>query len=213
LERAGGVGVVVLDKTGTLTEGKPRVTDLVPLDGTDERVLLRLAASAERRSEHPLATAIVAAALERGLELSEPDTFIASAGAGVSARIGPHQVRVGSASHTEGDRAGEGLAARGKTAVYVSVDGRAAGFIGIADTIRPSARDAVTRLRALGTDVVLLSGDNERTAAAIGREAGIDRVIANVLPAGKAEVVAGLQSEGRGVAMVGDGVDDAPALA
>ena len=213
LERAGAVRTVVMDKTGTLTEGKPRVTDVVALDGLDEGVMLRLAASAESRSEHPLAAAIVDAARERGLELIDPDTFIASTGAGVTARIGPHQVRVGSAAHTAGDGDGDALASRGKTAVHVSVDGRAAGLIGIADTIRPTARDAVARLRALGADVVLLSGDNERAAAAIGREAGIERVIANVRPDAKAAAIRELQAGGRRVAMVGDGVNDAPALA
>jgi P-type Cu+ transporter len=213
LERAGKVRVVVVDKTGTLTEGKPKVTDVVALDGIDERRVLELAASAESQSEHPLAAAIVEAAQERGVALRELSQFESTPGAGVRAVIDGHEVRVGSARLAGANGAGDELAARGKTTVYVTLDGRPIGVIGIADTIRPSAREAVASLHRLGLEVVMLTGDNERTAAAIAREAGIDRFFAQVLPGEKAEHVKRLQAERKAVAMVGDGVNDAPALA
>lgn len=213
LERAGRVRVIVVDKTGTLTEGKPKVTDVLTLDGVDEKRVLELAASAERQSEHPLASAIVDAATARGVTLQEPTTFESTTGAGVLATVDGHEVRVGSARHAGANGAGDALAAAGKTTVHVTLDGRPVGVIGIADTIRPSAREAVASMHKLGLEVVMLTGDNERTAAAIAREAGIDRFFAQVLPGEKAEHVKRLQAEGKKVAMVGDGINDAPALA
>jgi len=213
LERAGKVRVVVMDKTGTLTEGKPTMTDVIALDGMDETRLLELAASAESQSEHPLAGAIVDAARSRGVMVREPSRFESTAGAGVLAVVDGHEVRVGSARHAGANGAGDDLAAQGKTTVHVTLDGRPVGVIAIADVIRPSAHDAVAALHRLGLEVVMLTGDNERTAAAIARQAGIDRFFAQVLPGEKAEHVRRLQAERRAVAMVGDGINDAPALA
>ena len=213
LERAGKVRAIVLDKTGTLTEGKPHVTDVVPLDGLGEAELLQLAATAERQSEHPLAQAIVDAALTRGVTLGDPDHFEALSGHGVRAVVAGHEVLVGSARHVGADGAGSDLAAQGKTTVHVARDGQAMGVIGIADTIRPSAREAITQLRRLGLEVVMMTGDNERTAAAIAAQAGIERFFAGVLPDAKAGYVKQLQGEGKRVAMIGDGINDAPALA
>jgi P-type Cu+ transporter len=213
LERAGKVRAIILDKTGTLTEGKPLVTDVLPLNGLGETELLQLAATAERQSEHPLAQAIVDAALARGLPLGDAERFEALSGHGVRAAVAGHEVLVGSARHVGANGAGEALAAQGKTIVHVARDGQPAGVIGIADTIRPSAREAVTQLRRLGIEVVMMTGDNERTAAAIAAQAGIERFFAGVLPEAKADYVKQLQNEGKRVAMVGDGVNDAPALA
>ncbi len=208
LERAGKVRVVVLDKTGTLTEGRPVVTDIVALDGADEREVLRLAAIAERPSEHPLARAIVEGARARGLALADPERFAAETGHGVRASVAGREVVVG---RTDGQ--GADLAAAGKTPVLVAVDGRPIGVIGIADTLRPTAREAVASLERLGLEVVMITGDHDRTAAAIARAAGIDRYVARVLPQDKVAQVKRLQAEGKVVAMVGDGINDAPALA
>jgi Cu+-exporting ATPase len=213
LERAGKVRAIILDKTGTLTEGKPLVTDVVPLNGLSETELLQLAATAERQSEHPLAQAIVDAAVARGVALGDAERFEALSGHGVRAVVAGREVLVGSARHVGADGAGAELAAQGKTTVHVARDGQPVGIIGIADTIRPSAREAVEQLRRLGLEVVMMTGDNERTAAAIAAKAGIERFFAGVLPDAKAEYVKRLQGEGKRVAMVGDGVNDAPALA
>jgi Cu2+-exporting ATPase len=213
--------VIALDKTGTLTVGKPSMTDLIATDGVSERELLRLVASAEQVSEHPLAAAIVDAARERGLTLAEPDAFEAVAGLGLTAEVAGSALAIGNARLLE--RAGispdhlsaraETLSEEGKTPIYVAVDGEPVGLVAVADQVRPSARDAISALKALGLEVAMISGDNRRTAEAVARELGIDRVIAEVLPADKARHVAGLQQEGKKVAMVGDGVNDAPALA
>jgi Cu2+-exporting ATPase len=221
LEGIGALDAIALDKTGTLTVGQPAVTDLISLDGARDDELLRWVASAEQGSEHPLAAAIVAAARERDLELSEPSRFEAVAGHGLEATVEGRELAIGNARLLE--RAGiaadgltehaERLAAEGKTAMYVAVDGRAAGIVAAADQIRPSARRAIDALKELGLEVALISGDNERTAEAVGRELGIDRVFAEVLPEDKASYVSRLQGEGKKVAMVGDGVNDAPALA
>jgi Cu+-exporting ATPase len=213
LERAGKVRAIILDKTGTLTEGKPLVTDVVPLNGLSETELLQLAATAERQSEHPLAQAIVDAAVARGVAPGDAERFEALSGHGVRAVVAGHEVLVGSARHVGADGSGAELAAQGKTTVHVARDGQPVGIIGIADTIRPSARHAVEQLRRLGLEVVMMTGDNERTAAAIAAKAGIERFFAGVLPEAKAEYVKKLQGEGKRVAMVGDGVNDAPALA
>jgi Cu+-exporting ATPase len=221
LETAKALDTVVLDKTGTLTRGEPRVTDVVSTGGVDRETLLALAAAAESRSEHPLGEAVVAAARERGLEPGEPEGFQAAVGHGVTATAMGTRVAVGSASHLR--EAGidpaalvaeaERLEEEGKTAVRVGVDGEPAGVIAIADTLKPEAPEAVAALRRLGLEVAMLTGDNRRTAEAIARQAGIQRVLAEVLPDDKVGEVRRLQEEGRRVAMVGDGINDAPALA
>ena len=221
LETAHKLDVVVLDKTGTLTEGKPRVTDVVPFDGADgaappldEDGLLRLVAGAERGSEHPLAAAILAEADARGVETPRATAFEAIAGHGIRAVVDGHTVVAGNErlAGDAGERAAL-LAGQGKTVVSVLVDDVPAGAIAVADTLKPSSAAAVGRLRQLGLDVVMLTGDQEATARAIAAEAGIDHVIAGVLPQQKAAEVAALQRDGSRVAMVGDGINDAPALA
>ncbi|HEX5164841.1 MAG TPA: copper-translocating P-type ATPase, partial [Thermomicrobiales bacterium] len=221
LENVSGVDTVVFDKTGTLTEGRPGLTDLVPAPGIDANDLLRLAADAERGSEHPLGEAIVRAADERGLMTGEATHFEAISGEGLAATVDGREVLIGNArlmaNHAveiaplsdEIDR----LAGAGRTPMIVALDGELAGIIAVADTVRESARVTVRKLHESGVEVVMLTGDNKRTAEAVARELGIDRVMAEVLPADKANHVANLQAEGRKVAMVGDGVNDAPALA
>ena len=223
LQRAGDVTTVVLDKTGTVTEGRPTVTDVIAAEGishTPEEVL-RLVASLEAASEHPLADAIVRYARERGVAPSPVQSFVGVTGRGAAGVVDGVSVLVGNAllmhDHSIGVSPLEGradaLSGSGRTPMYIGIDGVSAGLIAVADPIKASSREAVARLRALGLDVVMLTGDNERTANAIAREAGIDRVVAGVLPDGKAAEVKRLQAEGRVVAMVGDGVNDAPALA
>jgi Cu+-exporting ATPase len=217
LELLQKVRVVVLDKTGTLTEGKPRVTDILRAEGAPaEDELLALAAAAERGSEHPLGEAIVRHAHDRGLQSLVVSAFEAVAGQGVRATIDGREVLVGRASyvgasmiHDEAKR----LAAAGKTPVYVAIDGRAAAVIGIADTLKAGSAAAVAELHRLGLTVVMLTGDNATTARAIATEAGVDRVVADVRPEEKAAQIRALQAEGQSVAMVGDGINDSPALA
>lgn len=221
LEATAGVNTVVFDKTGTLTEGKPALTDVVPAPGTSETDLLHLAASADQPSQHPLAEAIVKGAQARGLVVQRPDTFDSVPGHGVVATVQGRRVLIGNrklmaregvevrALPEQVDR----LAADGKTAMYVAADGQALGVVAVADTIRESARTAVQALHAAGVQTVMLTGDNRRTAEAVARELGMDTVIADVLPGDKATKVQELQGQGRTVAMVGDGVNDAPALA
>jgi Cu+-exporting ATPase len=225
LETAHKLDVVVLDKTGTITEGKPRVTDVVLFgsghgtdfaagDRLDNAELLRLVAGAERGSEHPLAAAILAAAAERGIEVPAATGFEAIAGHGIRAQVDGHTVVAGNerlAGHA-GERAAL-LAGEGKTVVTVVVDDEPVGAIAIADTVKPSSAAAVGRLRRLGLDVVMLTGDHEATARAIAAQVGIDTVVAEVLPEQKAAKVSELQQDGSRVAMVGDGINDAPALA
>jgi P-type Cu2+ transporter len=221
LEGIGALDAIALDKTGTLTVGEPAVTDLIATDGRSDDELLRLVASAEQGSEHPLAAAIVRAARERGLELAEADEFEAVAGHGLKATVGGRRLAVGNARLLQREgispdgltAQAERLAEDGKTAMFVAVDEEAAGLVAAADQIRPSARQAIAALKALGLEVAMISGDNRRTAEAVGRELGIDRVFAEVLPQDKADHVARLQQEGKKMAMVGDGVNDAPALA
>jgi Cu+-exporting ATPase len=249
LERAHSLKVIVLDKTGTLTVGQPSVTDivvrnqesgnqgirgqklgpdspspdsLIPDSPSPDTWLLRLAASAERGSEHPLGEAIVRAAQARGLSLAQPDRFEAVAGQGIQAEVEGHQVALGNLKMMSGlsihlnglEAEAKRLAAQAKTAMWVAVDGQAAGLIGVADTLKPGSREAVAELHRLSLQVVMMTGDNQATAQAIAREVGIDRVLAEVLPGDKAAQVKQLQAEGVGlVAMVGDGVNDAPALA
>ncbi|MDA0263090.1 MAG: heavy metal translocating P-type ATPase [Chloroflexi bacterium] len=220
LEIAHKVDTVVLDKTGTLTTGKPVVTDLIASGGS-ELELLSLAASAERGSEHPLGEAIVIEAQNRGLELAAVSGFQAIPGRGISAQVDGRTVRFGNQLLME--EAGvslEGLlekasalAAEGKTPMYLAADDVAMGLIAVADTVKPEAYEGLAKLRRMGLDVVMLTGDNAKTAHAIAIQLGVDRVEAEVLPQDKAAVVKRLQEEGRVVAMVGDGINDAPALA
>jgi Cu+-exporting ATPase len=219
LERLHEVNTVILDKTGTVTEGKPTVTDLLPADSFPADEVLRLAASAERVSEHPLAAAIVHAADDRPLPLSRPTHFAAVPGHGLEAEIDGRTVLVGNAKLLK-DRgiladaaSADRLASAGKTPVFVAIDGRFAGVLAVADPVKPTSREAVARLHQLGLTVVMLTGDTARTAEAVAKAVGIDRVIAGVLPHEKAEEVRRLRDGGAIVAMVGDGVNDAPALA
>ena len=223
LEVLGRVDTVVLDKTGTLTEGKPRVVSVVPAEGFDEPELLRLAAGLERGSEHPLAAAIVASARERNLDLDDARDFAATTGLGVSGTISGRPVAVGTRAFLAdrgvdiaplADRA-DALRRESQTAVFVAIDGHPAGLLGIADPIKPSAAEALASLRASGLRIVMLTGDNRTTAESVARALGLAPadVIAEVLPAAKADAIRRLQAEGRVVAMAGDGVNDAPALA
>ena len=223
LERLGSVNAVVLDKTGTLTEGKPRVTDVIrAADAPGEDEILALVAAAERGSEHPLADAIVREAADaRALDVPEATDFLSVAGGGIAATVSGRRVLVGRPGYLEAEgvdvaalvAAAETLAADGKTPVFAAIDGRAAAVIAIADTLKAGSAEAVAELHRLGITVAMLTGDNRRTAEAIARTVGIDRVLADVRPDGKAAAVKALQAEGKVVAMVGDGVNDAPALA
>ena len=216
LETAHKLDVVVFDKTGTLTLGRPVLTDWT--GGVDDLILV---AAAERRSEHPLAEAIVLKTREQGYALPEPETFEAVAGRGVKARVNGHDVLVGTRllmreAGVEIDREGDVMASfeeDGKTAMLAAVDGRFAGVLAVADTVRQESRQAVADLRKMGVEVAMLTGDNRRTAQAIAGQLGIDRVLSEVLPAHKSDEIERLQREGRIVAMVGDGINDAPALA
>ncbi len=213
LERLHSVDVVVLDKTGTLTKGRPAVTDVVAVD-IQEAELIRLAASVERASEHPLGQAILEAATEREVNLAEVLDFEYTPGEGVRGTVDGMLVVVGNFGGV-GDGATEqaaNLLSQGKTVTYVSVDGERKGLIAIADELKPSSKDSVVALRKQGIDVVMLTGDNRVTAEAVAREAGIDRVVAEVLPADKASHIEAERNEGKVVAMVGDGINDAPAL-
>ena len=220
LERAHKVQVVVLDKTGTLTTGEPAVTDIVT-SGIGQDELLRLAASAERHSEHPIAQAIVVAARDRSQELSEAEDFRALPGYGVRARSDGTELVVGNLALARqqglrlvglSERAAE-LSSQGKTVAFVSAGGEVKGLVAVADTVRLGATDAVSALRRMGLEVVMLTGDNRTTAEAVAKELGIGVVVAEVLPADKADRVKAMQREGKTVAMVGDGINDAPALA
>jgi len=221
LEQAAALDTVVFDKTGTLTRGEPQVVAIETPDGIGEDELLRLVASAERESEHPLAEAIVTAAQERSLELARAESFQAVPGHGARAVVAGHSLEIGNARLLElddialdglGERAGV-LAEEGRTVVHVALDGRAAALIAIADAPRETAREAVAALAEQGVHAVMLTGDNEQTAKRIAREVAIEEVIAEVLPGDKAAKVRELQAQGRKVAMVGDGINDAPALA
>ncbi|MBL8996424.1 MAG: copper-translocating P-type ATPase [Gemmatimonadetes bacterium] len=223
LQRSGDVTTVVLDKTGTVTEGRPTVTDIVRASGTgvDDDTLLRLVASVEKSSEHPLADAIVQHARARGLALGDAEAFTSVTGRGATGVVDGTALAIGNAAlmadyaidiaplAADADR----LAGEGKTPMFVAADGALAGLIAVADPIKPTSRAAIARFHAMGLRVAMLTGDNQRTADAIAREAGIDQVVAGVMPEGKVAEVRRLQDEGAVVAMVGDGINDAPALA
>ncbi|APQ57620.1 MULTISPECIES: heavy metal translocating P-type ATPase [Paenibacillus] len=223
LEMTRSVNAVVLDKTGTVTNGKPELTDvMVGASGLAENDLLRLLGAAEKSSEHPLAEAIVKGIADRGIELVGPTDFENIPGYGVKAHVEGKQVlagtrrlmsREGIAIDDSAEQHMNELESAGKTAMLVAVDGSYAGLVAVADTIKETSREAVTRLRAMNIEVIMITGDNERTARAVAAEAGIERVLAEVLPEGKAEEVKRLQEQGMIVAMVGDGINDAPALA
>ncbi|MBI2880232.1 MAG: copper-translocating P-type ATPase [Candidatus Tectomicrobia bacterium] len=221
LETASRVQTVIFDKTGTLTQGQPQVTDLVTANGFTADEVLRLAGSAERGSEHPLGEAILQKARERGVSLTDPADFLAVPGRGVRARVEGRSVLLGNARLMEEEGVDiSGLShsveiqtEKGRTPMFLAVDGVLAGFFAVADTLKATAAAAVRELHRMGLEVVMITGDHRRTAQAIGEEAGIDQVLAEVLPEDKAREVMKLQGEGRKVAMVGDGINDAPALA
>jgi Cu+-exporting ATPase len=221
LERMEKIDTLIVDKTGTLTEGKPKVTVVQASGGFAENEIVRLAASLERASEHPLASAIVSAAKERNLELSEPKGFDAPVGKGVLGEVEGRMLAIGNAGFLEDNgvstvdllREANELRKNGATVIFVAIDGKAAGLIAIADPIKETALDAVEALCNQGVRAVMLTGDNKTTAEAVARTLGIDDVEAGVLPGNKSEVVESLRAQGRIVAMAGDGVNDAPALA
>lgn len=221
IETMGKVDTLVLDKTGTLTEGKPRLERVETTHGFPPEELLRLAASLEAASEHPLATAILSAAREHELGLLPCEDFQAFPGKGLRGRVADRTVELGNATYFQ-ERGvaldalqgkAEVLQAEGQTVVFVAVDGQLAGLLTVADPVKPNAAEAVRRLKGLGVRVVMLTGDNRVTAEAVAKQLGIEEVIAQVLPEQKAEVVGSLQQQGRLVAMAGDGINDAPALA
>ncbi|HKO44067.1 MAG TPA: heavy metal translocating P-type ATPase [Pyrinomonadaceae bacterium] len=221
IEVLGQINTLVVDKTGTLTEGKPKLRTLLPLDGRSDTDLLNLAASLELNSEHPLASAIVEGARERGLHLQNAKEFISETGKGVSGKVNGHLVKVGNKAMFEemeldlssASQKAEELRIQGQTVMFVSIDDQFAGLLGVADPIKESSPDAIRQLHQLGLRIVMVTGDSATTATAVGRALGIDEVIAEVLPGEKAEIVKRLQREGHKVAMAGDGINDAPALA
>lgn len=221
LQTAQRLQSIILDKTGTITHGKPVLTDVVVSSGVDENTMLRLAGGVEKSSEHPLAAAIVDGATSRDLTLSDAESFNAIPGHGIEARIEGHELLLGNLKlmrdrkislnglETQATK----LADNGKTPMYVAIDGRPAGIVAVADTVKEDSKEAIHTLKNMGLEVVMITGDNERTAKAIGRQVGIERVLSEVLPQDKAFNVQKLQLEGKKVGMVGDGINDAPALA
>ena len=221
LETAHKLNTIVLDKTGTVTKGEPELTDVVTENGFNEHELLRLIASAEKLSEHPLAAAIVRGAEKRGIDINKAEAFNAIAGRGVEARVAGRHLLLGnerlmteSGIEIETSSAyAERLADEGKTPMYAAIDGKFAGLVAVADTVKPGSKEAVAELQRLGLEVVMMTGNNERTADAVAREVGITRVLSQVLPQDKAGEIKRLQAKGKLVGMVGDGINDAPALA
>jgi P-type Cu+ transporter len=221
LESAHRLQTIALDKTGTITQGEPHVTDVLPLNGFSESELLHIAGSAERGSEHPLGVAVVKAAQVAQVALSQPQGFTAESGRGIRAQINGREVQIGSPRFMSEQQIDLStylntiydLQSRARTAVVATVDGTVAGILGIADPIKPGSAEAIRTLESMGLTVVMITGDNPTTAQAIADEVGIKRVLAQVLPGEKAAAIQSLQAEGRGVGMVGDGINDAPALA
>ena len=221
LETAHKLDTIVFDKTGTLTKGEPEITDLISVNAHSDEEILKNAASAEKFSEHPLGEAIIKSAIERKIELHDPKDFKAIEGHGIEARVDGRNVLLGNIKLMKDrgidikdlEKKAEEFAGDGKTPIYVSLDGKSAGIIAVADPLKESSVEALEKLRKLGLNVVMLTGDNKKTAEAIARKAGIDGVISEVLPEDKVHEIKKLQSERRQVAMVGDGINDAPALA
>jgi len=211
----------VVDKTGTLTEGEPKLTEVFAVEAYDEQELLMLAASLEKSSEHPLAAAIVAGAGERDIELMEPENFNSHTGLGVSGHVNGKQILLGIAKLLEEfevdaasiEEDAKRLRAEGRTAMFVAVDGKAAGLVNVSDPIKESTPEAIDRLHEENVKVIMLTGDNRTTAKAVADKLEIDDFVAELLPEGKAETVKNLQKKGRIVAMAGDSINDAPALA
>lgn len=221
LEAAHKLQTIVFDKTGTITEGKPQVTDVITVGDVSESALLQVAASAEKGSEHPLGEAIVVDAEAKGLELLKVEKFEAITGKGISALINDSQILIGNRrlmdekeiALEELNQKADALASEGKTPMFVAADSNIIGIVAVADVVKESSRAAIEKLHKMGIEVAMITGDNKKTAAAIAKQVGIDRVLAEVLPENKAEEVKRLQGEGKRVAMVGDGINDAPALA
>jgi len=219
LEHCGKVDVVVLDKTGTVTEGKPRLTDVLPAEGVSEIELLMLCATAECRSEHPLAREIMRYTAERSISPVQPESFRALPGSGLEAVSGGRLIRAGSLKYIQSvtqlpvtaAAQAMSLAGEGKTPLLFAEEEKYMGMVAVADTIKPDSRQAVDELHGMGIEVIMLTGDNERTAAVVGKQAGVDRVVAGVMPEGKEKLIRELRAGGS-VAMVGDGINDAPAL-
>ena len=221
LETAHKIKTIVFDKTGTLTEGKPKVTDIVTVEGINENYLLQMAATAEKGSEHPLGEAIVKGAEERSLELKKVDQFKAIPGYGIEVSIEGNKILLGNRklmmdreiSLEKLEDISNRLAEEGKTPMYIAIENKISGIIAVADTVKENSKKAIEILHNMGIEVAMITGDNKRTAEAIARQVGIDRILAEVLPQDKANEVKKLQAEGKKVAMVGDGINDAPALA
>jgi Cu+-exporting ATPase len=222
LQKTHKISTIVFDKTGTLTKGKPEVTDIVPLNGFKEEEILKFSAIAEKRSEHPLAEAILNESKKRGIDVLDPENFSALSGKGVEISFQNKRIVLGNKKLMEDksividsrmEKEIENKENMGRTVMLLAMDGKMAGIIGVADTLKKYSLEAISYLKNLGKEVVMITGDNRRTGKAIGDQLGIDRVLAEVLPEDKAKEIEKLQKEGKIVAMVGDGINDAPALA